>query len=48
MLVLSEFDKVFGYFIPSNLEIQDKKKKLKGQLAFYLINDNTELVCCEY
>ena len=48
MLVLSEYDKVFGYFIPSNLDLPDKKKILKGQLAFYLINDNAELITCEY
>ena len=48
MLVLSDFDKVFGYFIPSNLDLPDKAKILKGQLAFYLINDNVELITCEY
>ena len=48
MLVLSEFNEIFGYFIPSNLDLHDNLKILKGELYFYLINDNSELVTCEY
>jgi len=46
MLIKSDSDKSFGYFIPSNLDFKDEKFiKTRKQLAFYWIN-NSELVTC--
>ena len=46
-MIRSNFDKVFCYFIPSNLgkKLEDTNKKSK-QMAFYWINDGQKLVTC--
>ena len=47
MLIKSDLDKTFGYFIPSDLNFGDKDFLItEKQLALYWINGNNELVTC--
>ncbi len=47
MLIKSDYEKVFAYFITSNLDFKGEKFVKTGkQLAFYWINGIEELVTC--
>ena len=47
---MSDFDKIFGYFIPSRFDFVEEKKiiLIDKQLAFYTINNNQNLITCRY
>lgn len=47
MIIKSNSEKVFGFFITSNLDFKGQKYIKTGkQLAFYWINGFNELVTC--
>ena len=46
IIIKSEANKSFGFFIPSQLEI-NKWQVTKNQICFYWINNESELVTCE-
>jgi len=43
MLISTNYDKVFGFFVPSNFKIRSVEATPKALLAFYWINQNSEL-----
>ena len=44
---MSNFDKVFGYFIPSGFDFEEVKK-IDSLLSFYTIRNNQSLITCKY
>ena len=44
---MSNFDKVFGYFIPSGFDFEEVKK-IDSLLSFYTIKNNQSLITCKY
>ena len=47
ILILSDFDKVFGYFIPSGFDFEEVKI-IDSLLSFYTIKNNQSLIICKY
>ena len=44
---MSNFDKVFGYFIPSGFDFEEVKI-IDSLLSFYTIRNNQSLITCKY
>ena len=44
---MSNFDKVFGYFIPSGFDFEEVKK-IDSLFSFYTIKNNQSLITCKY
>ena len=44
---MSNFDKVFGYFIPSGFDFEEEKI-IDSLLSFYTIINNQSLINCKY
>ena len=45
IIIKSEAEKSFGFFIPARLEI-DEWQATKDQISFYWINNESELITC--